>query len=431
MAKAAAFGLRPLRSGAFTYCGAGRLAGYAPPMSAATWRTHPDGVRHNDPHATFRRTSFFGCLDGLRALSILAVVFYHTMPYGHDLVAGQGFRGVTLFFVISGFLIVTLILRAKEQGSFAVVPFWGRRMFRIFPVYYAVLAAYVLLVWKVESDPTARAAFFANLPAFLSFTSNWFVDLDNARVIFYIAWSLAAEEQFYLVWPWVEKWARGRGPLVVAGATVLATQLAVAVLGVSARDELFWRIVTSVPAAILLGVMLAHVLHDPALFRRAWAILGRRGSALGTAALAGMALILAPHGGQAGDLLVAASFTALIASCVIREDNDLAQFLRLRGLAWVGTVSYGMYLMHMLAVNVVRRIATMAGHSSPWIDFAFGAGLALAIASLSFVTYERFFLRLKDRWLPARRAAQHGSGERRAKIPAPVIGGLKPKLGPA
>ncbi|HYC70113.1 MAG TPA: acyltransferase [Opitutaceae bacterium] len=377
-------------------------------------------------HAAFRRTSFFGCLDGLRALSILAVVWYHTMPYGHDLVAGQGFRGVTLFFVISGFLIVTLILRAKDAGSFSVPQFWGRRMFRIFPVYYAVLAAYVLLVWKVESDPAARAAFFANLPAFLTFTSNWLVDLDNARVIFYIAWSLAAEEQFYLVWPWVERWARGRAPLVVAGAVVLATQVAVLLLGPAARDALHWRILTSVPPAILLGVALAHVLHDPVLFRRAWAVVGRRGSASGAAVVALLAIAWSPGRGQAGDLAVAFAFTSLIAACVIREDNDLVAFLRLRWLAWIGTVSYGMYLMHMLAVNVVRRVAAAAGVEGPWVDFVGGTLLAVGVASLSFVTYERFFLRLKDRLLPARGGAP--------KVPAvavPGAMGLKPEPGAA
>src|SRR5437016_302345 len=125
-------------------------------------------------------------------------------------------------------------------------------MLRIFPIYYAVLAAYCLLVWKFEQDGVARETFFNNLPAFATFTANWFVNLDNARVIFYFAWSLAAEEQFYLVWPLIERFARGRWPLVAAVGVLAVTQIVAWLAGDLARAQLGMRILTSIPAAILL-----------------------------------------------------------------------------------------------------------------------------------------------------------------------------------
>src|SRR4051812_5258390 len=228
-------------------------------------------------YAAFQRTRFFGSLDGLRAISILGVIWFHTVPMPRDTLRGQGNQGVTLFFAISGFLIVTLLLRSKQAtGTFSLPQFWGRRMLRIFPVYYAVLAVYCGLVWKLESDPAAKQAFFANVPAFATFTSNWLVNLDNPRVIFYFAWSLAAEEQFYLLWPFIERVGRGMRPLLVAVGVLAATQALVGIAGGAAmREQLGWKILTSIPAAILLGVILAHLLHQPKTFRRLWVLAGQ------------------------------------------------------------------------------------------------------------------------------------------------------------
>lgn len=358
-----------------------------------------DPTPAGEAYDAFKRVRFFASLDGLRAISILGVVWYHTIPFGHDSLLGQGNKGVTLFFAISGFLIVTLLLRAKESaGTFSLPRFWGRRMLRIFPVYYAVLAAYCVLVWKLEKDGVARETFFNNVPAFATFTANWFVNLDNARVIFYFAWSLAAEEQFYLVWPFVERFVRGRWPVVVAIGLLVVSQGLAFLAGDLARAELGLRILTSVPAAILMGVILAHLLHHPETYRRIWQVAGQRGSALGALGAALMALAVGPHWGWAGELLVSGALAFLVAACVVREDNDLAWVLRWRPVAWIGTVSYGMYLMHMIAVNLMRKAGAAAGiEPSPYYDFVAGSVAAIGLATLSYLTYEKFFLGLKDR----------------------------------
>jgi peptidoglycan/LPS O-acetylase OafA/YrhL len=374
----------------------------------ASNRSEPAGAEASAAYRAFKRVKFFGSLDGLRAISILGVIWYHTMPWGHETFLGQGNKGVTLFFAISGFLIVTLILRAKEAaGSFSLPRFWGRRMLRIFPVYYAVLAAYCFLVWKLEKDGVARETFFNNLPAFATFTANWFVNLDNARVIFYFAWSLAAEEQFYLVWPFIERFVRGRWPLAVAATVLVATQAVGWLAGDLARTNLGLRIVTSVPAAIVLGVMLAHLLHRPETYALIWRFAGKRGSATCAAILAVAALALAPQlGDAAGDLVISAALALVVTTCVVREDNDLAVVLRWRPVVWIGTVSYGMYLMHMIAVNLVRRAGAAAGiEPSSYYDFIAGSVAALGLATFSYLTYEKFFLRLKDRWFGGEKAA--------------------------
>ncbi len=116
------------------------------------------------------------------------------------------------------------------------------------------------------------------------------------------------------------------------------------------------------------------------------------------------ALAYAPGLGDAGDLLISGAFALLVATCVVREDNDLAWLLRWRAMAWIGTVSYGMYLLHMIAVNLVRRAGAGFGIESPYYDFAAGSIAALGLATISYLTYERFFLGLKERWFGAERS---------------------------
>ena len=129
-------------------------------------------------HARFRGARYFGSLDGLRAISVLAVVWHHTV--GHDKTLpyffSNGDEGVTLFFAISGFLITTLLLRERDTaGSINLRAFYIRRALRIFPLYYAVVALYVVLTLLFERTTPAGREFFANLIFFLTYTSNWYV----------------------------------------------------------------------------------------------------------------------------------------------------------------------------------------------------------------------------------------------------------------
>jgi peptidoglycan/LPS O-acetylase OafA/YrhL len=359
-------------------------------------------VTPTSAYQQYQDTRFFASLDGLRTLSILGVIWHHTAGAGATWsLLHRGNRGVDLFFVISGFLIVTLLLRAKAaQGTFSLPKFWGRRSLRILPVYYAVLGLYAALVYWLERNPVDRQAFFDHLPAFATFTSNWFVNLDNPRVIFYFAWSLAAEEQFYLFWPWCERYLRGWWPLLAASLALVLTQgwsMAVASLP---PDQLPFpmRMLTSVPAAILLGVILAHLLHTARGFRLMQVLSGQRGSALGALALCALTLYLTPMWGAAADLIIAGALLLLVSACVIRPDHDLAQILTLRPVAWIGRISYGMYLFHMLGVNVIRRVLAAASYSSAYLDFIGGTLVAILLAALSYRYFESYFLRLKNRF---------------------------------
>jgi peptidoglycan/LPS O-acetylase OafA/YrhL len=351
------------------------------------------------PHSyeIYRNTSFFSSLDGLRCLSILAVIWHHAgVPIdGLDLTR-QGYRGVDLFFAISGFLITTLLLREHEKlGRISLRAFYIRRTLRIFPLYYAVILLYVIVVWLLERNTAASQEFFSNLPYFLTYTSNWFVPLDG-RVIFYFAWSLATEEQFYLLWPTVEKFLRGWRAvgLIVVLLTIRELIAGAATSGFLAPDNLAVVIILSIYPPLLGGVVLAHILHDRRTFGFAKVVLGGRFTAL---------LLLA-------SLLVAAELSlpqeylwalmvALVGSVVICESNSLNSMLTWRPIAHVGMVSYGIYLMHMLVYNGFRKVFAPIGLDYWWFLFPATVVVATLVATISYLYYESWFLRQKSRFV--------------------------------
>lgn len=345
------------------------------------------------PFEHFRVIRFFGSLDGLRAIAILLVVWFHA---GHDGwgFLGKGFFGVELFFVISGFLITTLLLREEERtGQVSLRNFYIRRSLRIFPLYYAVLFVYVLIVSLIERDTTAKDVFWRNLPAYATYTSNWLVNLTaHDRVIFYFAWSLATEEQFYLFWPSVIRYTkRFATPAVVMLVLLVADQLLELVLFPQwfADHPTGRQFATSLATPICLGCLLAYAAHRPWTFALLYRVLGHCWSAPLCLVLTALAIQFE----SCPPLLVHVAMTGLVGACCIRDDNGLWRILSWRPVAYIGTISYGIYLIHMLCLNIAQRVPGVKGHSM-WV-FLVGLLISITIASLSYRFFEKPFLRIK------------------------------------
>ena len=351
----------------------------------------------------FRNKRYFGSLNGLRAASVTAVIWHHAGPeYSEALpyILASGSQGVTLFFAISGFLIVTLLLRERDStGKIDIKGFYIRRSLRIFPLYYAVIALYVLVVFAVERNSQVGTEFFKNLPFFLTYTSNWFVLLEG-RVIFYFAWSLAAEEQFYLVWPAIQKFFSPKRAmtLVCIVIVVVATTQLLSTGGASVDRGLLHRMVVGIPLAICIGVVLAHALHHQRSFDAlGWFFASRFSS------LAWLILFLCILSWSAAPVvLIHASAVMFVGACVYREDHCLASILRFRAIAHVGAVSYGVYLLHMLTKNAVGLAAAAVHVELPYGGlFVLTTIFSVGIASLSLRYYESIFLRMKNRYAAA------------------------------
>jgi peptidoglycan/LPS O-acetylase OafA/YrhL len=365
----------------------------------------PPATEPAGPYERYLAVRHFGSLDGLRCLSIVAVVFHHGVDEHHELplVAQLGFLGVDLFFVLSGFLIVTLLLREKRsRGRISLSRFYVRRVLRIFPAYFGLLLALGLVYAFVAPNASTAAGYWELLPFYLTFTSNWVI--DNAANLG-VLWSLAAEEQFYLVWPAVEKVLPNRWVWAVL-AVVLAVNQAVnfrlidgwlrAHLGVGHADLSMLQI-TFTPIA--LGVCLAHLLDQRSTFMRVYTFLAPRWSPLAAFAILGILVNLGREdiaGWQRLTIQLAMAF--LLASVVVREDHAARRFLAWRPVAFVGSISYGMYLYHMWALHVVREGLKRSPVRVPGDLFLLGLGLTVVVAAVSYYLYERRFLRLKGRF---------------------------------
>jgi len=368
-----------------------------------------------EARARYLRTGHFDALDGFRALGILAVV-------GHHIAGGRGVPildrglGVTVFFSISGFVITALLLRERRRtGSISLTHFYLRRSLRIFPLYYAVLALYVLLVAWAERDAPAGARFFEQLPFFLTFTSNWFIRPAGQHDIFYFAWSLATQEQFYLLWPLVIRYARTWWvPPVVMALLLLGGEGARWAIGTGhlATPDLGARILANISTPICLGSIAACVLEREWGFDAALHLAGRPWSApLWVAALALPSVL---DFGAVQLAFTSAVVALLLITCVVRPDNLVRPVLVNQAARYVGRVSYGVYLLHMLALNLSRRL--LPGRGAVAL-FTATTAVSLVAAGASFAFFERPILEGGKRRLLASRGPS-GSPSRTPQDPA-------------
>ena len=364
-------------------------------------------------HSQFMRTRFFESLDGLRAISILGVIWSHVWyvsgPAYYDKlmkvpVLRNGAFGVSVFFGISGFLITTLLLREQlKNGRISLRDFYIRRTLRIWPLYYATLALYVGLVLALQRGTGRDHVFFHYLPGYLTFTYTWFAGWEAAGAIFNFAWSLSVEEQFYLIWAGVLRALRGAPPVVLM-CLLIGIRAAIdigAVRRVVSMDSLAWRMAAGIAVPICLGAILAQMLHSERWFLRLRPLLGH-GSA---APFFFLALI--------ASLAPAASIwewvrwpvaCLLVGSCVIREDNGIAGFLRWKLVAYIGVVSYGMYMLNTLVIDCLKPIFSRIGPHHPLFQFPIALTGTVLVAGLSYRFLETPFLRLKERFSQLRSA---------------------------
>jgi peptidoglycan/LPS O-acetylase OafA/YrhL len=354
----------------------------------------PINIGSDDAHARFLEKKSFGSLDGLRAISILGVLWHHS-PRETVLnwrIAGRGFLGVDLFFIISGFLIVTLLLRERRRsGTVSLRHFYFRRLLRIFPAYYATLAFVGVVVLVRHSSGTA--ALRHDLPYAALYVSNMVPMVS----LLAITWSLSTEEQFYLVVPALEKFARKQLTILLPIVYILVS-LPPFGLFPSWNLPSFFRQTTFGP--ILLGVIMAHVLDHPRGFTPFWRLLRHRLSPLFT-----LALVLVACSHPAYDISgwprigIHLSLLLLVVSCVVREQHVLQSALRFWPLRRIGIVSYGIYLYHHFVMHLIEKTNKHFGLTSR-IPFVVVLSLATwAFAEASYRIYESRFLALKARFM--------------------------------
>jgi peptidoglycan/LPS O-acetylase OafA/YrhL len=344
-------------------------------------------------------------LDGLRLVAVTAVMAFHFgIPY-----ASAGFLGVDVFFVLSGYLITWLLLSQLQGGQVKVFDFWARRMRRLIPALLVVIGA--VLVWGAVVAPSfSRDSLRGDITATLFYVANWhfiststYFASDGVASPLQHMWSLAVEEQFYLIWPSIVRH--------LSAVRVLRLGLVLIVLAAGARVVLGLRGVSTNTLYVLMptradllawGAVLAALIRLPnglsVIRRLLW-------PALIAAALWIISVML--HFGSsyywsrgmvmAGYPAVALGAVCLVAIALLYEPAPL----RFSWLTQIGKVSYGLYLWHMTGIAVLTPLTRSVG--AGLIPLALLVSLVPTL--LSWYVIERPLLSLK-RYAPMRATEQ-------------------------
>ena len=343
-------------------------------------------------------------LDGLRALAVLAVIFYH-VQFGW---AQGGVLGVGVFFTLSGYLITDLLLGAwSVKGRLPLADFWIRRARRLLPALFVLLV--VVTIWVALFNGSQLGQLRGGLAAAALYVSNWWLIFQHTSYFSRFGppsplghlWSLAVEEQFYLVWPWllwlVMRYAvwwprrRVRFRLLAAGTLALAAASAtvMALLYHPGADPTRIYEGTDTRAfGLLAGAALAMVWPS----RRVAAGLGARAGAIldgaGAACLILIALLVWRTSEYSaflyrGGIVLLTVATVVVLAAVACGTSRLGRALGCKPLRWLGVRSYGIYLWHYPVIALTTSV--QGGETLPRATLQVAASVSLAALSWKFV----------------------------------------------
>lgn len=358
-------------------------------------------------------------LDGLRAVSVLLVLFAHAaetrgfpdLGWARWIPERCGELGVKVFFVISGFLITSLLVRELETtGGISLRDFYLRRAFRIFPVYYFYLAIAFTL-------PALGAASLRPHDAFFSLTYLMNYHYDRAWNVGH-GWSLSVEEQFYLLWPAVMCFAGPRRRVQVAMAVVVVGPIARAAswaiqLRLGGENVGIGQTFPTVADALAVGCLLALWRDRIASWTRYNALLRSRVFALvplaALAAMLGTRVLAFNHTIAQTILNVAVCVT--IDRCARIPGGAVIRLLNARPVAFIGTLSYSIYIWQQPFMN--------PSITSPLLRFPLNLAFVFPVALASYYLIEKPFLRLRVR--VQRRLGQRAASASEAALAGPAV----------
>lgn len=345
------------------------------------------------------KSRYIPALDGLRAFAVLAVIAYHMhLPW-----APGGLLGVTVFFVLSGYLITSLLLIEHDKTRTINLPqFWLRRVRRLVPaIVFVIVATIVLctifnhaLLTKMRPDIAPSLLFFNNW--WQIFHNVSYFDALGAPSPLAHYWSLAIEEQFYLVWPiallvflklGVKKTTLRNATLIVAGLSAIEMVL---LFSPTADPSRVYYGTDTRAFSLLIGAYLAFVWPSHKLGARRAIRLTKRTRALldaiGGLALVGLLLMIMFSNGFSpflynGGLVLCSVLTAIVIAVIVHPASIIGRIAGLAPFVWVGKRSYGIYLWHyplLLLMNPDPRIET------PWWLYLVQLAVVFACAAFSY-----------------------------------------------
>ncbi|CAN5308547.1 acyltransferase [soil metagenome] len=357
-----------------------------------------------------KTTPYLPALDGVRAIAVLLVVWSHFPFVTGSAVSraiwsvGQalrtGYFGVDLFFVLSGFLITRILLsELQDTGEISYRDFFIKRVLRIFPIYYLCVAIFALS-FRWNSDL---------LTSLLSYTFNWYKPFHAESIALEHTWSLSVEEQFYLIWPpliaILPHMLRGVTTGVIIPALSIVAALAVSMHFESAlAANIIYMSTATRMISLSLGAYLA-VAESTCGTLKTW-----QSVAILTA---GAAVLLLDNVARGTHLIAAGGFywsfallgygtlscgaVSLVVFSASKAVAGLKRVLTLRPLRYIGKISYGLYLYHLLILFLLGIAPYQTEGGAPFWRVSAAAILTFVAAHLSYSYLELPLIRLKGR----------------------------------
>jgi peptidoglycan/LPS O-acetylase OafA/YrhL len=344
---------------------------------------------------------YIPALDGLRGLAIAAVMVFHANA---TLLSG-GYIGVDMFFVLSGFLITTLLVQEFDsRGGISLKSFYMRRALRLGPALLCLLLVFVSMSVLVYDHAHARSNFI-DASIVLLYMTNWasIFNLHSPDLLRH-TWSLSIEEQFYLLWPVMLiallrlAWPRWRLAATVSGLAIVAWLLRLYLTITGHSNVRLYAALDTRADALLIGcatgiVVASHLLSDDT----------RRRLTQGLKYLAPLSLLALVWVTTAvrfndrrmyawGMLVIEVLVAAIILDVVLSKRSLLKSVLSTRIAVWTGSISYGLYLWHYPIYRVLNTFGYRGTHL-----LVVGGFSAFVVAAASYYIIERPMLKLKHR----------------------------------
>lgn len=342
---------------------------------------------------------YFKGIDGLRAIAVLSVLLSHAQVPG---IKG-GWIGVDIFFVISGFLITTILLKEHAlRGTISIKNFYMRRILRLIPALLLLITFLIVYAWFFTSKKVFYSVLYDSAIT-IAYAQNWVLAHGAPRGLLAHAWSLSLEEQFYIIWPLLlslllrifKKPQRLALFLVFLIGLVVWHRVHLFETGATYR-RLYLMLDTRADCLLigcLLSVLLFHKLIPPIDTLRTWLKIP-----LSLSVLLYLFTMHFDHRSQTvqfyGYFLIAVASGIAILQLVTLPNSLFGKIFSDTRMRWIGKISYGLYLWHWPIFKILERHF----HSTWYMEATVGIALTFVCASLSYYFVEEKFLKKKHRY---------------------------------
>jgi len=359
-------------------------------------------------------------LDGIRGIAILLVFAFHAFKRASyfttnpilDYIAkltSIGWIGVDIFFVLSGFLITTILLGKRGEKDY-FKNFYARRVLRIFPLYYVMLGIIIFSMPAVE--PGAQAHILEKLPFYLLYQQNWLMAAGDLPPIYLlVTWSLAIEEQFYLFWPFLIYFLQKRRLVIANIGIILFSMLARIIVALVSNDPTntlyisYYSTITRLDT-LALGALIAVIFKEFPLWQARLKKMALPALYVSTALV--LIVVLLPNSEELYNnvpvrlmgytVLAILGGASIVVSLTYSRSSLLRRFFRNDMLRFFGKYSYALYLIHPLVLQIFLDLlwdAKFRGWQAYVVYLVISFGLTVILSLLSWNLLEKRMLNLK------------------------------------